>query len=240
VTPLLILFDIDRTLVDVGPLHDRAYDSILSSFGEKRVTIGDLRKAGKTTPNILRELCSLAGLSKVAAEQELPELLRTFNGAVLGGMAVDWRPRSMPGVADLLACLGERGHLLGVLTGNPPEVGREVLRRAGLLEHFRAFAFGTDARERWQLVRVAAERARACLGEEVPLQRIVVVGDTPHDVEAGRRAGARTVLVGTGEEPIDEDSVRAADLFLPDFGDASAACAAICGLARQPRPSQQA
>jgi beta-phosphoglucomutase-like phosphatase (HAD superfamily) len=33
VRPLLILFDIDRTLVDVGPLHDLAYDRILRSFG---------------------------------------------------------------------------------------------------------------------------------------------------------------------------------------------------------------
>ena len=227
----LVLFDIDHTLVDVQALHNPAYEaSILEAHGVA-VRMQDITYAGKTTPNILRDLCAHVGVGEEATESCLPDLLGAFIGRVVAGMAADLRPNVLPGVNELLACLRERGHLLGVVTGNPPEIGREVLRRAGLIGHFELFAFGTEARERWELVALAIEKARELVGEAIPPERVVVIGDTPFDVEAGKVVGTRTVLVGTGVYSRAELEGAAADLLLPNFADHAAACEQLTVLA---------
>jgi phosphoglycolate phosphatase-like HAD superfamily hydrolase len=226
----LILFDVDHTLVDVQALHNPAYEaSILEAHGAA-VRMQDITYAGKTTPNILRDLCAHVGVGSEATEACLPDLLRAFIGRVLAGMAEDLRPNVLAGVNELLACLTARGHLLGVVTGNPPEIGREVLLRAGLLDHFQLLTFGTEARERWQLVALAAEKAAALAGAPIGPERTVVIGDTPFDVEAGKRFGARTVLVGTGVYSRTELEAAAADLLLPSFADYGAACERVMAL----------
>ena len=226
----LILFDIDHTLVDVQALHNPAYEaSILEAHGVA-VRMQDITYTGKTTPNILRDLCTHVGVGAEATESCLPDLLTAFTGRVLAGMAEDLRPNVLPGVNELLACLRERGYLLGVVTGNPPEIGREVLRRAGLVANFSLFAFGTEARERWELVALAIEKAGALAGEAIPPERVVVVGDTPFDVEAGKIVGTRTVLVGTGVYSRSELEAAAPDLLVRDFSDYEAACQALSRL----------
>lgn len=63
------------------------------------------------------------------------------------------------------------------------------------------------------------ERAAAETG--LPLDRAYVIGDKAGDMEAGRRVGARTVLVLTG---YGRETVRAscpADVVAPDFGAAA-------------------
>lgn len=227
----LILFDVDHTLVDVQALHNPAYEAAILTAHGAAVRMQDLTYAGKTTPNILRDLCAHVGVGDEATEACLPDLLRAFIGRVLAGMAEDLRPNVLPGVKPLLTCLAARGHLLGVVTGNPPEIGREVLRRADLLGQFQLLTFGTEARERWQLVALAAEKAAALVGQPIGPDRTVVIGDTPFDVEAGKIVGARTVLVGTGVYSRAELEAAGPDVLLSNFADHAAACERLSALA---------
>jgi beta-phosphoglucomutase-like phosphatase (HAD superfamily) len=79
---------------------------------------------------------------------------------------------------------------MAVVTNTPRELAGRILAGTGLAGHFRAVAAGDDVpagKPDPALVRLGAAR----LG--VPLAACLFIGDTPVDVEAGRRAACRTV-----------------------------------------------
>jgi phosphoglycolate phosphatase-like HAD superfamily hydrolase len=57
--------------------------------------------------------------------------------------------------------------------------------------------YGSDSTDRAELTRCAIERAGRILGQRLDPQRILVVGDTPKDIEAARAVGAVTVGVAS-------------------------------------------
>jgi phosphoglycolate phosphatase-like HAD superfamily hydrolase len=58
--------------------------------------------------------------------------------------------------------------------------------------------YGSDSTDRAELTRCAIERAGRILGQRLDPQRILVVGDTPKDIEAARAVEAVTVGVASG------------------------------------------
>ena len=104
-----------------------------------------------------------------------------------------------PGVRELLAALDGRTNLaVGLGTGNLREGARLKLERAGIDGHFAFGGFGCDHEDRPALVRIGAERGAAHLGAPLAACRVVVIGDTPHDVAAAQALGAETLAVETG------------------------------------------
>ena len=73
-----------------------------------------------------------------------------------------------------------------------------------------------------QLVPIAVERARREGGAVAKAGDVVVIGDTPLDVQCAAAAGARSVAVATGS--YDEAALRetVAHAVLPDFTDTQA------------------
>jgi phosphoglycolate phosphatase-like HAD superfamily hydrolase len=106
----------------------------------------------------------------------------------------------MPGVHSLLDRLEiEPGIVLGLLTGNLEEGAALKLRSGGLdPRRFRVGAYGSDAAERPDLPPIAARRAERYFGRVPSGAEVVIIGDTPADVDCGRCIGARAVGVATG------------------------------------------
>lgn len=104
-----------------------------------------------------------------------------------------------PGIRALLARLSkEQGVLLGLGTGNMERGARIKLAPSGLDAYFLFGGYGCDSFHRPALLRKAVARARKLAGRRVDGADVYVIGDTPLDVEAGRKAGYKTVAVGTG------------------------------------------
>ncbi len=103
--------------------------------------------------------------------------------------------RAAPRVAETLDELAQ-DHDLALLTGNPEPVARARMRRLGLDRFFPAGtgAFGCEAEQRGDLVHLARRRAG-----DPPLSELVLVGDTPRDVEGAHEAGIRAIAVATGD-----------------------------------------
>jgi phosphoglycolate phosphatase len=59
------------------------------------------------------------------------------------------------------------------------------------------------------------------VGEDVAAEEILVIGDTPLDVECARAIGARVVAVATGVHSREELAATSPDLLLDDLSDAA-------------------
>lgn len=223
----LVLFDIDHTLVDLLQFHEPAYRLVLSEVYGVQGDLRTIQFSGKTTPNIFRELGGRAGLEPLVIETNLPRALTRFSEIVLKCLDVDLRPHILPGVVELLQCLSKQQCVLGIVTGNPREIGMAVLQRTGLEEYFAACAFGTEAKDRVDLVALAIRRARKrCDYDFIPTE-VTVVGDSPHDVVSGKRIGARTVALATGLSPRAELLATGPDFVFDNCADYQLICRAI-------------
>jgi phosphoglycolate phosphatase len=211
----LILFDIDGTLLTTGGLAWSAFrDALLGTYGTAGPIEG-YRFDGRTDTGITRDLMGAAGLEEAEIVSGFPLLweryLRGFDAAR------EREPRkvqALPGVPEALAALEHRGDcVLGLLTGNIREGARLKLDAAGIGFHrFAVGAFGCDHHLRPELPAVALERASRELGRRFSAKEVVVVGDTPADVECGRHLSVRSVAVATGR--FSEEELRGCQ---PDF-----------------------
>ena len=126
-----------------------------------------------------------------------------------------------PGVTTLLDALKEHAThtCLAVLTGNIARGAELKLRSAGLYEHFRFGAFGSDCERRDGLPAVAVQRAFEHTQHRFSGRDIVVIGDTPQDVTCGAALGVFTIAVATGRHSRAELEEAGADIVLPDLSD---------------------
>jgi phosphoglycolate phosphatase-like HAD superfamily hydrolase len=105
----------------------------------------------------------------------------------------------MPGVRPLLDALAARGDVyLALLTGNFEKAARLKLEHFDLWRYFRCGAFADDDADRNNLVPKALARVSASGGPATRPADVIVIGDTPHDVNCALAAGARPVGVATG------------------------------------------
>jgi phosphoglycolate phosphatase-like HAD superfamily hydrolase len=107
--------------------------------------------------------------------------------------------------------------MLGLATGNVESGARIKLDRGGLNPYFPFGGFGSDSEDRAELVRQAAHKATAHHGEPVSASDVFVIGDTPLDIDAGIRAGFKTVGVGTGSYSVEELLDSGATFAIPDL-----------------------
>ena len=134
----------------------------------------------------------------------------------------------MPGARELLEALHDHHHLhLALLTGNYREAAEIKLQHFELWDFFEWGAFSDDAADRNALVPIARSRAETYDIPVEAIERVIVIGDTPHDIECARVAGARSIAVATGGFTIDQLREAGADDVLPDLSNTEAVLALL-------------
>lgn len=181
-----------------APLADAlGYDTVANRFRPESVVIAST--AGETAevirtilPDVPKDV--LLGRMNAAAKQ-VPQV------------------EAVPLVAyfDGLRALGLR---LGIATNDAESPARTHLARAGVAAHF-DFIAGYDSGHGGKPA--PGQLLAFCDRTELPPEACLMVGDSTHDLHAGRAAGMRTVGVLTGPAPADELQPFA-DVILPDIG----------------------
>lgn len=226
----VVLFDIDGTLLASGGVGRRAMEgALLAHFG----TIGPdrYRYDGKTDRQIVRELMRLSEFADDDIDARMDALLADYLTRL--DLELAEGPSGMKvhnGIPALLDALDARVDvLLGLLTGNIAGGATRKLRAAGIApDRFRVGAFGSDHEHRTELPAIAQARAAELLGYGVQGHSVVIVGDTPADVQCGRGIGARAVAVATGHFTMADLTEHGPHAVFEDFSDIDAAIAAIC------------
>ena len=213
----LALFDIDGTLIrtqGVGGLAmERAGKKVLGpTFSLQGIDFG-----GALDPWIYQQAAARMG------RDDAPALHSDFHEAYLAELALalesaERLPIAIPGVEVALGGLRARENTtLGLVTGNYARAAPLKLRAAGIdPAQFVLGAYGGDAPTRPDLVRLAMEQWRARGAEPEP-RRVVVIGDTPRDVDCAKKNGCRSVAVATGWHTAEELRKTEADEVVEDL-----------------------
>jgi phosphoglycolate phosphatase-like HAD superfamily hydrolase len=198
--PTIALFDIDGTLISAGGAGRRAVelalDEVLHDLNGS-VSLQSVEFAGRTDPWIVRTALTQYG---VAADDALiHEVLRRYVAHLPRELELASAFEVLPGVLSLLSELSTREDVvLGLGTGNTERAAYAKLARGGLDSFFTFGGFGSDHTERAELLRAGLRRGLERTGAQPGGARVVVIGDTPHDVVAARAIGAHCVAVATG------------------------------------------
>jgi phosphoglycolate phosphatase len=198
---LLLLFDIDGTLVRGRPLtHQLALEHAATEVFGLRVEDGgspvaDVEPWGKTDRQILRDVLARAELPAPSAD-DMARWERLACEAY-ARLEVDGEASSeLSATAAALERLRAAGHALALVTGNLEPIARRKLALRGLGGYFPPGqgGFGSDAELRPELVPIARGRAGAN-GRPHPSDDTVLIGDTPLDVAAAAADGVRCVAI---------------------------------------------
>ena len=225
----VVLLDIDGTILWSDGAGRRAvFQALTEHFGETGPAQHEFD--GKTDRQIVRELMRHAGVEDEAIDARLPQVVDRYVGLLHEELALRSIKRGVyPGVRELIDRLEARDDvLLGLLTGNVQEGARAKLSSVGIdPDRFKVGAFGSDHEHRPELPEIARSRAEQLLGTKIPGRDVVVIGDTPADVECGRGIGARAIGVATGRYSADDLRARGAAAVFADLSDTDAVVAAI-------------
>lgn len=188
----VILFDVDGTLV-TGPERGPSAGVLAMNQAAHEVTgvaiSGDPRRfAGRTDTEIARMLIVDAG-EPTPDERAVRELVRRYVAAL--AVFVERAPYDALGdPRAVVPALEQGGARIGLGTGNVREGADIKLRSADIRDLFDLDrgGFGDDGFSRADVLRVGASRC-----DPAGKAPVIIVGDTPRDVEAAHQIGARCI-----------------------------------------------
>jgi phosphoglycolate phosphatase len=191
-TPLLVLFDIDGTLVDSQAHIVAAMERAHEAEGLACPPRGEvLAVVGLSLPE------AMARLHPGASEPVRDRLVASYRAAFAGLRAQVLSPL-YPGVAGALDRMaGDPRLVLGAATGKSRRGLDAVLSAHGLAGHFRTLQTADDhpSKPHPSMILTALARTGTAPG------RAVMVGDTGFDLDMARAAGVRAIAVTWGYHP---------------------------------------
>lgn len=216
--PVLVLWDIDHTLVAAGGVGRMVYARAVPA-----VTGYPLRElpafSGRTELDIMQESLRSHGVEPTG------EMIGRLARAVIDGHE-DMRAelvncgRVLPGAAATVAALAAADSVFQtLLTGNLREVARIKLEVYALDSHLDldAGAYGDDHADRAELVCCAQIRAARRFGVAFDNARTVLIGDTPNDVRAALATGVHVIAVASGDSSEAQLRRAGARIVLPEL-----------------------
>lgn len=218
---MLVLFDIDRTLLETDAAGIACLlDAGRSLFGPS-FTVDGVLFGGRLDPLIIRDMLAASGV-KPSAEHAIA-MRRAYHERMAVAMARAGSARALAGALALVGAVeAVEGATIGLLTGNFEETGRLKLSAAGFdPDRFAVRVWGDecpcDPPAREHLPPVGVERYAALRGR--PPERVVIIGDTIHDVACGLAHGCAVLAVATGHDTPEQLARAGAHRVVEDLRD---------------------
>jgi phosphoglycolate phosphatase len=210
--PVVVLFDIDETLVHTGGSGARSWNAASEKLYGLPADIGKHSSAGETDPQVARGTFQ-AVLGRDPSTDELAKIYAAYLLHLADDIWKSEQYRVLPGAEPTLVHLGDEGVVLGIVSGAMEGAARTKLTPANLNRFFLFGGYGSDSPDRVEVTKVAIARA-ADLCDQLTPNGIYVVGDTPHDIEAAKAAGVVSVGVASGHYSTDELAAAGPDHVL--------------------------
>ena len=217
----LILFDIDGTLCSASALSVDAYYRCVSSLVGRSLTHENtpINLHGVTDQSLLSGILTYHGIPESDFEAISTHFYKAYPDFLADSVKRGFRSAPIPGAASTLQWLTNISPSyskakIGLLTGNYREGGEFKLRNAGIdINQFdpKLSSFGDKASDRHGLVREALSAWQEARDDEyargqdgagknltVDPNDVLLIGDTPLDVQSAKQAGCHVLAVSTG------------------------------------------
>ena len=223
---MLLLFDIDGTLLDTKGAGRRAMERVAAELFGEGFSFDAVSFGGNLDPSIFREAAAANGLNG-----DHDEAHKAFHAAYIPALAAELasasdalRCEALVGVHEALEqCRTWVNHgvaTLGCLTGNYTAAAPVKLHHVGIdATQFTITAFGDEAPTRPGLVEVALTKHRHGSSRPIDPRQVVVIGDTVRDVDCAKAHGCVAYAVCTGAGTRDALIEAGADVVVEDLTD---------------------
>lgn len=184
-----VLFDIDGTLVDSNDLHVAAWEEAFATIGARFDAQAIHDQIGKGTDMLVPTLLP-------DADDAMTEALGKAHGDVFKGRFLA-QVQPFPGAHDLLARVAAAGQTV-VLASSAS--GPELDHYLDLLDA-REIVSATTSADDVEHTKPAPDIFAVALEKIAPLTAadVLVVGDTPYDIEAAAKCGISAIGVRSGK-----------------------------------------
>lgn len=191
--PEAVIFDIDGTLLDSVDLHAEAWQQAFHHFGHD-IPFDDIRsQIGKGGDQLLPVFLSPEEL------KEKGKALEEYRGRLFKEKYLP-RVKPFPGVRELFQKIKANGQQVALASSAKGDELKDYERIAhidDLVEVETSSADAARSKPHPDIFEAALER----LGKKIHREQAIVVGDSPHDAEAAKRAGLSAVGVRCGGFP---------------------------------------
>ena len=224
----LVLFDIDGTLITSRGAGRRAMRTALERVFGAAGGIDQYDLGGRTDTRIVHDVMGALGWEPARVKDRLDDFFEAYLAGLTSEIGDGRHVVTLPGVSLVVDRLAQSADvMLGLVTGNIEEGARIKLLPTGLWAHFRVGAYGSDHMDRRRLPSLAARRAHALVGHAFAPTDVVVIGDTPHDIDCARAFGAVAIAVSTGQYTRAALLAERPDHLFDDLGDVDKVLAAV-------------
>jgi HAD superfamily hydrolase (TIGR01549 family) len=194
-----IIFDIDGTIVDSVDLHAKAWQEAFAHFGYQ-IGYDEIRsQIGKGGDQLLPVFLSEDDLKRIGKD------LEAFRGELFKRKFLP-HVRAFPGVRALFETVRANGQKIA-LASSAKKDELEAYKRIAQIEDLVEEETSSDDAEKSKPYPDIFEAALDRLGNPAK-DKVLVIGDSPHDAEAAKKAGLRTLGVLCGGFP--ESALREA------------------------------
>jgi HAD superfamily hydrolase (TIGR01509 family) len=193
-----ILLDVDGTLVDSNDAHTQAW---VAAFQDAGVTV-DSRQVRRSIGMGGDKL--MPAVSGIDADSERGKQISRRRGEIFRSEHLP-HLRPFPGADRLVATLKSRNFTVVVASSAKRDELRGLLQIAGaasLLEESTSSDDAEESKPDPDIIHAALKRARAAADDAL------MIGDTPYDIDAAKRAGVRAIAFRCGGW--DDESLREA------------------------------
>lgn len=188
-----IIFDIDGTLLDSVDLHAEAWQEAFRHFGHE-IPFEDIRsQIGKGGDQLLPVFLNAEELKTKGKD------LEEFRGRLFKQKYLP-KVKPFPSVRELFLKIKEREQKLALASSARGDELKDYERIANIEDLVEVETSSADAKKSKPHPDIF-EAALSRLGDHVTREQVIVVGDSPHDAEAAKRAGLRSVGVLCGGFP---------------------------------------
>lgn len=216
--PVLILFDIDGTLLHTNGVSKRIFCRGLSEIYGHSITWGDYAYRGQPDRQVALDLLVREGIELSAAQAGLE--------AAFDQIGRLWRTHPVgqditvyAGVREVVGAVDKNAKFsIGQLTANVRPAALGKLHAAAFDPAvFPTGGYGDDATDRRDLLPRALQRCCTHYRRDFTFEKTVVIGDSPADIACARFSGAHVVAVATGYTGRDNLAAHQPDLLIDDM-----------------------
>lgn len=200
-SPPLVVFDLDGTLVDTAPDLVASLNHAVTQAGVEPVTYTDLTHlVGHGARAMIERTFALRGktLTEAGLDWQMKEFVEFYHGSMPG------ESLPYPGLVEALDRLQDAGLKLAVCTNKPEMLAKRLLHGLGLAGRFAAIAGG----DTFSVRKPHAEHLLSTVANAgSSAERAVMVGDSLNDILVARNAAVPSIAVPFGYSDVPIESL---------------------------------